>query len=277
MPSDEKRSTKTTAAWRLVRIIEAVGTADAGVGVRSLAREIGIDKSAVSRLLRQLESLGVVDSDLIPGRYSVGPRLFAIARAAANRDQLGRAAKPMLEELVRNFNETVYLATLEGDQVVYRDMVECSRPVRYVVELGKPSPIHAGAGGRAILAGLSDADAERLLGRGRLSRLTAKTITDRTQLRKAINADRKRGFSVSFGERVSGGAAVAAPYFAADGTCRGSIVAAFPLERLKEHDIENLGRMVSHAAADLSERLGYRHNLPTESRSPLRSLEESSV
>ena len=103
---------------RVVRILESVAAAQHGVGVRALARDTGIDKSAVSRLLRQLAGLGLVEVDASQ-RYVVGPRLFAMAKLIVARDDLTRASRPDLERLVAQFNETCYLALLEGRQVVY--------------------------------------------------------------------------------------------------------------------------------------------------------------
>jgi len=241
---------------RVVRILESVAGAQHGVGVRALARDTGIDKSAVSRLLRQLAGLGLVEVDASQ-RYVVGPRLFAMAKLIVARDDLTRASRPYLERLVAQFNETCYLALLEGRQVVYRDVVECTQPVRYVVALGQGSPLHAGAGGRAILSALSADQADSLLAGGRLTRLTTDTVTDRTRLRELIREDRQRGYSSSVGERVSVGAAVAAPFLGADGQCRGALVVAFPRERLQLLAVDTLGRAVATGAADLSRRLGY--------------------
>lgn len=241
---------------RLVGILESVAVAPDGVSVRALARETGIDKSAVSRLLRQLAGLAFVEVDA-SRRYVVGPRLFAMAKLIIAQDDLTRAARPFLERLAAQFNETCYLAVLEGRQVVYRDMIECTQPVRYVVPLVEGSPLHAGAGGRAILSALPNDQVSMLLAGGRLTRLTADTVTNRTRLREIIREDKRRGYSASVGERVSVGAAVAAAFLGADGQCRGALVVAFPRERLRLLAVDALGRAVAAAAGDLSRRLGY--------------------
>lgn len=241
---------------RVVRILESVAGAPDGVGVRALARETGIDKSAVSRLLRQLAAVAFVEADA-SHRYVVGPQLYAMAKLVVARDDLTRAARPFLSGLAAEWNETCYLAVLEGREVVYRDMIECNQPLRYVVPLGEGVPLHAGAGGRAILSALPTDRVAALLSPGRLSRLTPSTVTDRVRLRDIIREDRARGYTMSVGERVVVGAAVAAPFLDAQGDCRGALVVAFPRERVQSHDIEALGRAVAAAATGLSRRLGY--------------------
>ncbi len=126
--TDPAAAGRSTVA-RIIGVLEAVATTDEGVGVRSLARETGIDRSAVSRLLLQLSELGIA-APAENGRYVIGPRLFAIAGAVTSRDELRRAARPSLEALAERFNETSYVAVLEDWQVVYRDVIESTQPLR---------------------------------------------------------------------------------------------------------------------------------------------------
>jgi DNA-binding IclR family transcriptional regulator len=271
-PSDAQSGTElgeASGVTRVVRVLESVAGAPEGVGVRALARATGIDKSAVSRLLRQLAVLTLVEVDASQ-RYVVGPRLFALAKLITAHDDLTRASRPFLESLVAEFNETSYLAVLEGRQVVYRDVVECTQPVRYMVALDQGSPLHAGAAGRAILAALPVREAISLLANGRLRRLTPNTVTDRARLRELLREDKKRGYSWSVGERVSAGAAVAAPFLGADGTCQGSLVVAFPRDRLQIVDVEKIGQAVAVAAGNLSQRLGHSPQLNASAARTLR-------
>ena len=92
-------------------MLEALAATPDGLGVRDTSRRTGIDKSVLSRLLTQLEALSMATKDEVQGRYHVGPRLFALSSAIVARDSLSRAARPILENLVRRFNETCYLVT----------------------------------------------------------------------------------------------------------------------------------------------------------------------
>jgi IclR family acetate operon transcriptional repressor len=240
---------------RIIGVLEAVATTDDGVGVRSLARETGIDRSAVSRLLLQLAELGIA-APTENGRYAIGPRLFAIAGAVTSRDELRRAARPSLEALAERFNETSYLAVLEDGQVVYRDVIESTQPLRYVGELGVASPLHAGAAGRAILAGLDDEAFERWIAAADLSAVTAATITDAGTLRERRAGDRASGYAVSRGERVAGGAAVAAPFVDGSARVRGSLVVTCPRDRLPSGRERTIGGALVAMTRRLSWRLG---------------------
>jgi IclR family acetate operon transcriptional repressor len=244
-----------TVVSRILTIIEAVASSEDGVGVRALARETTIDKSTISRLLRQLAAAGMFT--LENGRYKVGERFFAVARLVVAQDYLFSAAHPYLQELAERFNETCYLGILEQDQLVYRDVIETTRPLRYFIALGTGVPLYVGAPARAVAFGIGDEQLNRLLGGKRLKPVTENTVTDRAALSKLIVNDRARGYSVSFGERTTVGMAVAAPFYGAGGRCLGSVSIVFPKERLAEHDVDEMGRVVAAACGQLSRRLGY--------------------
>lgn len=247
---------RETTASRLVTLVEAVAAHEDGVGVRELARTSGIDKSAVSRLFAQLEELGIVEKSVLSGRYTVGARLSAIAARVYQRSSLWGTAEPVVRQLAHDFNETCYLTIRDGAAVVFQHKVDCDRPIRYVIELGRVASLHAGAGGRAILAGLPLDEADRLIETMSLRSVTSRTITDPAELRQKVTEDRERGYSVSVGERVVGGMAIGAPFFEGDGTCGGSIVFTCPLERYDPSRTEEIAAAVVAAARELSLRLG---------------------
>lgn len=244
-----------TTVGRVVALLEALAHTQDGVGIRPLARETGIDRSAVSRLLRQLSDLGFAQPDSA-ARYVIGPRLYALAGAIASHDALRSAAQPVIDALAARFNETTYLAVLEESHVVYRDRVESRQPIRYVAELGEPAPLHAGAAGRAILAGMDDTEFDEWLRTADLSRVTPSTPHDADSLRQLRATDRRRGYAISRGERVPGGGAVAAWFHGSDGRVVGSLVATSPIERLPRQREREMGEALAAAARTLAWRLG---------------------
>lgn len=254
-PAEQSRPRYGTAA-KVVRLLELLGASPEGIGVREVSRETGLDKSAVSRLLDGLSQLAVAKREP-SGRYRAGPRLFALGATIHARDTLWQAAEPVLRSLVARFNETCYLAVREGSDVVFREKVDCDRYLRYVVDAGERVPLHAGAGGRAVLAGIPPADVESLLAEMSLPRLTASTITDPAELRRQVSEDRRRGYSVSSGERVPEGSAVAAPFQLPDGSCGGAVVLTCPTIRFDIRRVPEIAGAVVAASRSLSSRIGY--------------------
>jgi len=251
-PHNEQRTRGLTE--RVIAVIEAVIATGEPVGPRGLARVSGIDRSAVSRILQQLRDLGVLEQ--VESGYVPGPRLYTMGRVLATLDTLPNAARPILESLVEEFDETSYVCVLRGDVAVFLYEVQSSNPLRLVVELGKPVPLHAGAAGRAILSGLPPEERSAVLGAGPMPVITTSTISDVDRLLDMAGHDGERGYSISVEERVEGGASIASPFFGSDGRCQGSVVFTSPLTRFESGDVERIGARVREAAHSLSSRLG---------------------
>lgn len=253
MPADQTSS--DSLASRIVRVVEGVVDAGGPVGPRGLARTLGMDRSTVGRILQQLEGLSVLDR--VEDGYLPGPRLFTMGRVLAAIDTLPNVIGPVLGGLVEQFDETCYICAFGGDTAVFTHEIQSSKPLRLVVELGKPVPLHAGAAGRAILAGLDRDTAAELLGPGPLPQITPHTITDVDRLLALAEEDRRRGYTATVEERIPDSTAVAAPFFARGGVCQGSVVFTSPMTRLDRDRIPEIGRAVHAAAAKISARLGH--------------------
>ncbi|MDH5295352.1 MAG: helix-turn-helix domain-containing protein, partial [Acidimicrobiia bacterium] len=88
----------TSLIERMMRVIEAVVDAAEPVGPRGLARSLGIDRSAVGRILLQLTELDVLERT--SEGYVPGPRLFVLSRVLGARDTLPEIVGPVLSALV---------------------------------------------------------------------------------------------------------------------------------------------------------------------------------
>lgn len=245
-------------AARLITLLEVVAAHPDGIGVRAAAREARLDRSAVSRLLLQLETLGCVRRVEGAGRYAVGPRLLALAAVAHGQDDLTQAARPILSALVARHAETCYLAVRRRDHVVFTDKVDCTNPIRYVIELGRPFPLTTAASGTAIMTGMTDEEVEGVLTRARFERWTERSLLDAEAFRRVIAMDRRRRFSASVGRWVHNGAAISSPFFGPGGTCLGALTLSCPADRLDPPDPLEVGVSIRAAAAALSRRLGAR-------------------
>ena len=250
-----RRDPGNKLADRIIKVIEAVVDAGQPVGPRGLARRAGMDRSAVGRILQQLGELEVLERR--SEGYVPGPRLFILSRILSAIDALPNSVRPLLGRLVEEFDETCYLCALHGDTAVFTHEIQSSKPLRFVVELGRPVPLHAGAAGRAILAGLPREEATLLIGSELLPALTPNTIRDPGKILDEAARDRSRGYAISTEERVSGGASVASPFFDHTNRCQGSVVFTAPLTRFDPGRSDEIGRAVAATARELSNRLGY--------------------
>jgi DNA-binding IclR family transcriptional regulator len=241
---------------RVATLLSLIGRHEGGIGAREAERATGIDRSAVSRIFRQLEGLGWVEQVDDRGTYTAGPEMFAVAAAVRQRHSLWRTAAPLLRALTERFGETTYLTRRRDHQVVFEDKVDCSQPIRYVIELNKPFPLTTGAAGRAILSTLAPNDIEEVIIHG-LCAYTPTSITDPDKYRAQLERDRRLGYAYSKSGWILRGAGVASPFFDASGVCTGAITLSAPMDRLTPTAVRIIGPAVRDAALQLSHRLGY--------------------
>jgi len=89
--------------------------------------------------------------------------------------------RPSTERLRYEADETVDLAVLNRNRVFVIDQVTAQHRLQALSAVGASLPAHCTAIGKALLAGLTDEQVERLLPK-RLPAETANTITDRDEL-----------------------------------------------------------------------------------------------
>jgi DNA-binding IclR family transcriptional regulator len=137
---------------RALDVLEALADGSEPLGVTELARRVGATKSAAYRILANLERRGYVSKDAATARYSLGTRLAYLGQRSLGTFDLRQVAHPVMEDLHRRFHETVNLGVMEGDEVVYIDMVESHHGLRMAARVGARDYVHATALGKAMLA-----------------------------------------------------------------------------------------------------------------------------
>ncbi|MEA2583249.1 MAG: IclR family transcriptional regulator, regulon repressor [Thermomicrobiales bacterium] len=247
---------------RALDVLEALADAAEPLGVTELARRVGATKSAAYRILANLERRGYVSKDPTTARYSLGTRLAYLGQQSLGTFDLRQVARSVLEELYRSFHETVNLGVLEGDEVVYIDMVESHHGLRMAARVGARDTVHSTALGKAILAFLPPEAIDRRLQRP-LPRRTEHTITDPGLLAAELARVRARGVAEDHGENELGARCVAAPIFDHGGSVVAAISVSSPESRLDDPRAAEVATAVRAAAQEITRRVGGREPLAT--------------
>lgn len=185
-------------------ILEVLARTGRELTLAELAAEARLPKPTVHRILRSLRDLGYVGQSDRRGTYQLSGRLASLREYG--RDEAVRAkARPVMERLQAEFDETVNLGLLEGVFVRYVQVLETSQALRWIVKPGARDPFHTTALGRAIVANLPDEQQRRLVVK------SAPRGARRTRLQQELAATRARGYAVEEGETVAGVACVAIP------------------------------------------------------------------
>src|SRR5438105_9331120 len=185
-PSAPANGVRHRATDRVIDILELTAASRDGLPLKDLSLRVETPKSSLLPLLRTLSARGYLEQGRA-GEYRIGPRALELAGRSRNGRDLAEIARPALEALARRTGESAFLATLAADAhaVVFVDIVETEQLIRYTVNVGQRSPLHATANGKAILAFLPGAERDAILKSLTLKRYTDRTLTSLPALRAA--------------------------------------------------------------------------------------------
>src|SRR5262245_27744505 len=94
------------------------------LSLTELSGRAGVNKITAYRILANLEQRGYVERDAVTGEYRLGVRLMQLGAHMSEGLDLRRVARPILETLRVEFDETVNLAVPKDNGIVYIDILE---------------------------------------------------------------------------------------------------------------------------------------------------------
>ena len=184
-----------------------------------------------------------------------------IAQDYLSHAEVRVAARPFLERLAREIGETVYLAVLDRDNLIFLDKASHLTQPGFGAEfhIDICAGLHATAAGKVLLAQDPWEKVEEALSRHGLTAQTRYTITDWGQFREDLTQVKRQGVAFDFQEHELGMHSVAAPISGRDGRCVAALGVSGPLTRLTMERLENvLKPAIVTAARQISQALGCR-------------------
>ncbi len=218
-----------------------------------LTVELGQTKPTVFRILHTLEEASFVRRQA-DGRYVPGPRMEQFGAATARQETLRWQALAPLQDLAAATGETAHVSLLHEGESVCVQAAEGPRMLRMRALVGRRSPAHASALGKALLAQVTPREVDAIVASRGLSKLTPRTIVSRRALHAALAEVRVRGFAFDDEEMESGLRCVAAP-IPLTGIVAAVAVSA-PADRLAPGRVAGVAAEVRAAAVRIAELLG---------------------
>ncbi len=238
------------------RILESLSRAEAGVRVSELARTLQLPKATVFRILYTLQELGYARKDPVSKAYVSANRISWLNHDEAS-ETLRRVARPHMEKLLARFEQTVNLALLDRDQVLYTEILEGLRSIRMAANVNTYAPVHATGVGKSMLAFLHPMEAEEMLRKSPRPRLTSKTITSVPAQMKGFKRIRELGFAVDNEETERGARCVAAPIFNAQGRPIAAISISGPVSHMSAGAVSQMSQALVDSTRKISSQLGF--------------------
>lgn len=240
------------AVERVVDILDALHDAVGGATLAEVARAAGMPKASAFRYLSTLEARGYVEREPRTGAYQLG--MAFVSSPGRHLDALAARARPLLEELRDRYEETINLGILERSRVMYLEIVESRRGMRFAARKGDREALHSSALGKAIAAQLDESRLRSILAAEGMPERTARTITDPDVFVKVVERVRTDGYAIDDRENEEDGRCVAVPVSGIGAPAAISLSA--PAARFSENDADKAVRPLREAAHRLVREFG---------------------
>ncbi|MBM3486833.1 MAG: IclR family transcriptional regulator [Alphaproteobacteria bacterium] len=244
------------AVERALDVLLAFDRVSPSLSVTDLQKRLDLSRPTLYRLLRALESRGLIRAVGEPQRFQLDGRVVALADAWLAQNDVVRAAEAVLKALRETIDETVALFVAASGPAKFCALELPSRqPLVFTRGAGFTEPLPIGSSGKAILAFMPEAMiASALAGLGDTAR--------RASLTRELALIRADGHSISAGEIIAGALAIGVPIFDHAGDAAGSVCVFGPEARIRgDHRARCLAEARA-AAARISAALGHRGTLP---------------
>jgi IclR family acetate operon transcriptional repressor len=133
-------------------LLECLNQTSSGLSASEVSRRVNIPGATTHRLLKELVNLGYVRWDCKRQTYSVGFRLTLFGNRRLTIERIVHRARPALRYLSQHSGLTVYLGSLEGQQVIIEDRAIYDEQTRFCHSVGSHIDAHAHSMGKALLA-----------------------------------------------------------------------------------------------------------------------------
>ncbi|MBW2520154.1 MAG: IclR family transcriptional regulator [Deltaproteobacteria bacterium] len=243
-----------TTVETALSILEAITEFNDGFNLGELAEKVGISKSKTYRYIETLKKRGYITRTNVTKKYNskyhVGLSAYETGCKLMSKMDLHKKAKPIMEELVRTTQETVYLVIAKYDKILFLDKVETNQKVHTLPFTGKYMAIDSTAAGLVIRAQSED------------------DSLPPSELLKVIRDD---GWCFDTDVLAHGVSSLAAPVLNENGTVFASLCIVAPAYRLNSNTLQNstVPAQLCEAAERISCNMGYRNHHLLDSYKPL--------
>ena len=257
-----QESMATSTAQKVAQLLLAFEVDSAGGSidrsVSDLARIVGRERSQVSRMLQSLRQAHVVEQDPETRRYRLGWRVRVMA-AGAGDQMLLRAARPMLQTLVARTGEVALLSVQEANRSLTVMREESQNSLQGGGWVGRRSPMHYTASGRALMFDADDELVEALTAEdfGPHTRSARNAPRNLEELLERLHAERRQGYAVASEEIEVGLTSLGTPVRNTQGHIVAVLNVSGPTPRMIDH-VGNTARLLIAASATITRALGKR-------------------
>jgi DNA-binding IclR family transcriptional regulator len=206
-----------TALARGLEVLRAFTPSESLLGNGEIAERTGLPKPTVSRLTYTLTKLGYLAHVERLAKYQLAPAALALGYTALANIRIRQLARTLMQELADYAGAVVALGTRDRLDLIYLELARSKHGAMLRLSQGSRLPIATTAMGRALIAGMPEAERTWLL--GYIKRQEGKNWPKvKSGIERSIRDFEARGFVLSLGDWERDINAVGVPLTAPDGS-----------------------------------------------------------
>ena len=232
----------TRSVVRAIDILTLLSESRQGLCLNEIVEMTAIPKTTAYEIVQMLLEKSMIQT--VEGRqrrYQVGVQAFVIGNRFLQNMDFVTNARPIIDEVSSLLGMTVFLAMLDGNQIIYLYKKEPELVPIHTASIGNRGDVYCTSLGKAILSRLPEDQLSPLLDSLEYRRRTTRTIMNREALLADLDLSRQRGYALDDREVLDFVFCVGAPVFDHAGRAVAGISAAglYSEDRnaLKEGDI----------------------------------------
>ncbi len=212
MPAGKSKGTykRVPALDKCFAFLELMARVKKPMGISEISQALGYHKSTVFNMVHTLVDLGVLEEGS-EGKFRFGPELYALGKAAGGGSELVSTVRPCLEEIGEKTRLSVFLGIRSGNRAIIMDKVDSPFDIKVSSQAGMAIPLLAGAGGKALLSQVPEAELDEILSNSRLKKFTHSSCASKKKYKAMIKRARLEGFALDDEEYIEGIRALAVP------------------------------------------------------------------
>ena len=223
-------------------------------GVRELGKQLDMNPSIVQKILATFEEYGYIHKNCESNKYELGMKHWEFGLVVQDKLKLNTVVQSVLDRLCEEIQETIFLTKLDRTEALTIGMSESSQSIKFTVELGTRSPLHAGATSKVLMAYLTHEEKMHIISKG-LQKLTPNTITNAEELLADLESICNMGWCYSVGEFDLDTAGFAVPLFDDSNKIMASLSIAAPKYRLDYEDAMKQLNTMKAGALEIQDRI----------------------
>ncbi len=240
---------------KALRLLQALDLQGDWIGVRDLSRKLGFSPPTTHNLLKTLVAAGFAEPNPATRQYRLGLTAIRLGTGLDPLNSMRLLARPYIEKLATEFDETVVVSTWQNEQAVVVDWIQADHPLSVTHNHGIIEHPFVFASGRVLLAYQSAEVQARYAAQEDFSHFGPNGPRNAAQLKKLLLEIHTQGYAIAENVNHSGVIALGAPVFDAHGRLLLAIGCSAPVSRTTHTQFTQVRKRLLALTAAMTQRL----------------------